>query len=284
MTGPLAQDSSASALAHLPDGSVPTAELAIDSGAAAITDLHLAPLGDDRTRAFCDWADRLDGLPQLLILGDFFDTWVGAKQARIAGSADVLAALRRLSERGTAVHVIPGNRDALLDGSFEDASAATLHPEGFVGILPDGSRAAVVHGDSLCTLDRGYQRLKVWRRAPVRFTSRHAPLWFARWIGTRLRAASENRKPFKLIEEKSIQESAVQSLAAQTRAQVVICGHAHIARDEPIVGGEVTRWIVVGAWREDRRDGLQVIAGDGTDGESGAPLVLVESNSLTRGA
>lgn len=275
----MVQEPTPAARARLPDGSVPGTELILKSGAAAITDLHLAPLGDERTRAFCLWADALSDVPQLLILGDFFDTWVGPKQAEISGSSEILAALRRLVERGTEVHVIPGNRDALLDTSFEEASAARLHPEGFVGILPGGARVAFVHGDSLCTLDRGYQRLrKVWRRAPVRFTSRHAPLWFARWVGSRLRRASESRKPFKLVEEKSIQAAAVEALAGASSSEMVVCGHAHVSRDQFGPGGEPPRWIVVGAWREDVRDGLLVQA-DGPSAAEGS-LVLVGSNTL----
>lgn len=279
----MTQEFTPAARARLPEGSVPQAELVLREGAAVITDLHLAPLGDERTRAFCDWADALRGIPQLLILGDFFDTWVGPKQVAIPGSSEVLGALRRLVERGTEVHVIPGNRDALLDPTFEEASAAQLHPEGFVGVLPGGGRVAFVHGDSLCTLDRGYQRLrKVWRRAPVRFTSRHAPLWFARWVGSRLRRASESRKPFKLLEEKSIQRAAVEALALATSSQVVVCGHAHVARDEFGPGAQPPRWIVVGAWREDPQDGLVVRTG-GMPVEKGAP-VLVGSNTLGFGA
>lgn len=233
----------------LPAGSIPGPEVDLLAGALVIADLHLAPGGEPRTAEFIEWCDGLgEDVPQLIIMGDFFDTWVGAKQARLEGTQEVLEALGRLARREVAVIVIPGNRDALMDAAFERASGARLHAEGFVGRLPSsGKRAAFVHGDSLCTLDRDYQRLRpVWRRSSVRWMSRHAPLWFARWIGHRLRAQSETRKAYKPTEAKSIRPAAVKALAERVEADLVVCGHAHDTRDEAFEDGP--RFVVVGAW------------------------------------
>ena len=239
----------------LPKGSVPRERMALRPGAIVITDLHLAPLGDARSDEFGQWCDQLLEVPELVCLGDLFDTWVGAKQAKVTGTRAVLDAIARLGLRGTRVFVVPGNRDALLDGAFERASGATLFPEGFIGELPGGENAAFVHGDGLCTLDRGYQRLRrVWRARSVRFVSRHAPLWFARWIGGRLRSASEDRKPLKLPEEKSIRPAAVAALAEAAQVNTVVCGHAHQARDERLACG--VRWMVVGEFGFSAPDAL----------------------------
>lgn len=243
--------------ASLPEGSVPETRIALRPGAVVITDLHLAPLGDARSEAFARWCDALAGVPELVCLGDLFDTWVGAKQARVPGTRAVLDALARLGLSGTNVYVVPGNRDALLDGAFERASGATLCAEGFIGALPGGGAAAFVHGDALCTLDHGYQRLRrAWRARSVRFASRHAPLWFARWIGGRLRRASEDRKPFKLPEEKAIRREAVAALADAVGCSAVVCGHAHEARDKRLE--DDVRWIVVGEYGLGERDALVI--------------------------
>ncbi|QDV07577.1 UDP-2,3-diacylglucosamine hydrolase [Planctomycetes bacterium Poly30] len=233
----------------LPEGSIPTAEIELRPGALVIADLHLAPTGDARTAGFIEWCDGLGpGVPQLVIMGDFFDTWVGAKQVRLPGTKEVLDALLRATARGASVHVIPGNRDALMDASFERATGAELHAEGFIGVLSTtGGRAAFVHGDSLCTLDHDYLRLRpIWRKPFVRWMSRHAPFWFARWVGHRMRKQSENRKAYKPTEAKSIRPAAVHALARATRAELVVCGHAHDTRDERLEGGP--RFVVVGAW------------------------------------
>jgi len=241
----------------LPARSVPAGDtLPLPSGSVAITDLHLAPLGDARTDAFEAECERLRGAPRVLILGDLFDVWVGPKQARLEGSARVLRALRGLVDSGTPVEFVPGNRDTLLGPEFEAATGATLHPEGFVAEVEGGQRVTFVHGDSLCTLDADYQRLRrELRRGWVRALTRRSPLWLARRIGRRLRRESEQRKPFKLDEERSIRPAAVAALAAATSARTVVCGHAHAPRDVQVDG---VRWIVVGAWREAPSDHLRV--------------------------
>ncbi|MEM6571833.1 MAG: metallophosphoesterase [Planctomycetota bacterium] len=263
----------------LPEGAIPTDRVTLGAGTLVITDLHLAPLGDERTEEFVRWCDAVKGVPVVVCLGDLFDAWVGRRQARVEGSRDVLAALRRLVERGIAVHLVPGNRDLVLDKAFDEVTGGTLHAEGFVGELDNGTSIACVHGDALCTLDVDYQRLRrLWLWGPLRFASRHAPLWFARWIGRRMRRLSETRKPLKLPEEKSIRPAAVRRTAAETGAGVVVCGHAHEARDEALPagdGGPAVRWIVVGAWGGDR-DLLEV-------GPGGA-LELASTAAPTSGA
>ncbi len=236
--------------AVLPAGSVPNVEVALRAGALVIADLHLAPTGDERTERFIAWCDALaSDVPQLVVMGDFFDTWVGAKQALMEGTREVLAGLKRLTERGTDVLMIPGNRDALMGAAFEGASGARLYAEGFIARFPISEvRAAFVHGDSLCTLDHDYLRLrKLWRKPFVRWVTRHAPLWVARRIGAGLRAQSETRKAFKLREEKSIRPAAVRALGEATGARQVVCGHAHETRDETLTPSGL-RFVVVGAW------------------------------------
>ncbi|MEL6427809.1 MAG: UDP-2,3-diacylglucosamine diphosphatase [Planctomycetota bacterium] len=244
---------------RLPAGGVPTRRLGpLEPGTLVITDLHLAPLGDRRTDLFEEECAGLVAIPRLIVLGDLFDVWVGRKQAALDGSRRVLAALRGLTDRGVAVEVVPGNRDSLLGVDFERLTGATLHREGFLASGRfDGfdGEVAFVHGDALCTLDRGYLRLRTLLRArAVRALSRRAPLFVARRIGRRLRAESENRKPFKLAADRSIRPAAVEELLRRSAAELVVCGHAHVARDERVGGG---RWIVVAAWRESPDDRLR---------------------------
>ncbi|MEE2938900.1 MAG: UDP-2,3-diacylglucosamine diphosphatase [Planctomycetota bacterium] len=237
---------------RLPAGSVPVDEVTVPAGAVVVTDLHLSPEGDARTDAFLAWWDaRAPRPPMLIVLGDLFDTWVGPKQGRLPGSATVLAFFEGLAGQGVAVHLVPGNRDALMGADVEDATGASVHLEGFVGALADGSRAAFVHGDGLCILDRGYQRLrKVWRMGAVRAVSRLVPLFVARAVARRLRRRSERAKPLKLDAERAIRPEAVDALARATDADLVVCGHAHEPRDERAPGG--ARWVVVGAFGEGR--------------------------------
>ena len=213
----------------------------------ALADLHLHPEEDPRLDGFLAWLDSLEGVPRLIVLGDLFDVWVGPAQARQRASGRVVEALARLAGRGTKVEIVPGNRDFLLDASFERRTGARLWPDGMLGRTAEGTRVLFVHGDELCTRDLAYQRMKrVLRSTPARALSRLLPLAVARWAAGRLRARSIAAVAAKPSEEKSMQREAVRALAAAREADVLVCGHAHCFRDERLEGGP--RWIVLDAW------------------------------------
>lgn len=233
--------------ARLASGLAPLPEERLPPGSVLVADLHL-DVGERRSvEPFLAFLARRPAPPLLAVLGDLFDVWVGPAQAGLGEAPAVLAALRGLSAGGTRVLVVPGNRDFLLDASFERASGAVLHAEGFVGLAPDGRRVACVHGDTLCTLDRGYQRLRrALRLLPMRWLSRHVPLPIARAIARRLRRASTRAIAVKPAAEKSVQPAAAAALARAQRADCVVAGHAHAFRDERLPDG--ARWIVLDAF------------------------------------
>lgn len=225
-------------------GNWPEVDLAV--GAAVIGDLHLDIADEVRALAFARWLEALEA-PRLVILGDLFDAWLGPGSARESGARCVIAALSAARERGTACDVVPGNRDFLLDGSFERASGCVLHPGGVLGLLPGGGRALLVHGDELCTEDLSYQRYKrIVRARWVRWVAAHLPLGLTGALGRRLRGASRRAVAAKLPAYKALQPTAARSLAAAACAPTLVCGHAHEARDERVA--EDLRWIVLDAY------------------------------------
>ncbi len=227
-------------------------EIPIEPGTLVIADLHLDVSSRAGTRGFVGWLDRLRDVPRLVILGDLFDVWVGPAQARLEGAPFVLDALRALVRRGTAVELVPGNRDFLLDASFEVRTGARLHPEGFVGLALDADarddqRILFVHGDTLCTRDRGYQRLRrVLRSKAVRWLAPRVPLAIGTRVARRLRRASVRAVAQKLPDEKSIQIPAVVAAAHGARCSTLVCGHAHAFRDEGLERG--VRFLVLDAF------------------------------------
>lgn len=233
-------------------------EVPLPAGALFVGDLHLDPAGDAGTAAFLAWLEGASGAPALVVLGDLFEYWVGP--ALLGQARPVVEALRGAVERGTAVHLVPGNRDFLLDARFERATGARLHPHGFVGLAPGGARVLVVHGDELCTLDRPYQRLRrVLRSAPMRAVAPRLPGAVSTFAARRLRAASKravSRKPSPAMEQ---QEAECRELLARHACTALVCGHAHRFRDERLDGGG--RWLVVDAFGGER-DTLEV----GADG------------------
>lgn len=234
-------------------------DLALAAGTTFVADLHLDVAQADFVAPFVRFVDGLTDAPALVVLGDLFDAWVGPAQARLPGAPPVLDALARLVARGTAVHVVPGNRDFLLERSFTARTGVTLHPEGFVA-RHGAERVRCVHGDTLCTRDVGYLRLRrVLRSAPVGWVAPRVPLWLGTRIARRLRRASTAAVAAKLPDEKSIQRDAVRAELAASGARTLVCGHAHEWRDETFDDG--TRWIVLDAFGAGARDVLVAGAG-----------------------
>lgn len=284
-------------LDEVPLPAVRLEEVPLEEGTLVIADLHLDVTSPELVAPFARWLDDLARVPRLLILGDLFDVWVGPAQAHLDGAAVVLDAMRRLTERGTAIELVPGNRDFLLGRSFEERTGARLHADGFAGAVIGAVRAGAdsdlagadvaeghaadgeaadggaaegrttrrilfVHGDTLCTLDRGYLRLRrVLRSRAVRWLSRRMPLPIGMRVARRLRRASVKALAAKRPEEKSIQRDAVVATARAAACGMLVCGHAHEFRDERLA--QDVRFVVVGAFggardvlRLDARGGL----------------------------
>ncbi len=222
-------------------------EEAFEPGTSILCDLHLDLGKSDPSPEFETVLATLHGSPRLVILGDLFDYWVGPAQLGLAGAPRILDAMAGLSASGTRLDVLFGNRDFLLDRHFAERTGATLRPRGMIGVLPDGRRSLLIHGDELCTRDIGYQRLKrVLRSRFVQGLAPRLPLALSERLARRLRRASTAALQIKPSEEKTMQRDACEKLARECEAQHVICGHAHAYRDEVLEGG--SRWLVLDAF------------------------------------
>ena len=224
------------------------ARIELSAGTLVIADLHLDLETGAGVDAFVAWLEGAAGAPRLLILGDLFEYWFGMAQARSAGGEVVLGALARLTAAGTVVDVLHGNRDFLLGARFEAATGCRVHPDGLLGIREAGDPILFLHGDELCTLDRGYQRLRrVVRSRPVRWLGPRLPGWIGRAAARRLRRASRDAVARKPPAEAALQPDEARKRAVAAGAGTVVCGHAHVFRDE-VLGPEGPRWLVLGAF------------------------------------
>ncbi|MFT5284300.1 MAG: UDP-2,3-diacylglucosamine hydrolase [Planctomycetota bacterium] len=240
----------------MPKERVPVVPLPV--GTQVIGDLHLDIRDDQQVARFCARLKQMAGIPRLIILGDLFEYWVGPAQLK---SAEVpLSAMLALTAAGTAIDVIPGNRDFLMDRGFEERSGATLHPTGFLGQSTSeaagGSKVLFIHGDELCSLDLPYQRLRaVLRSKPARLFARSIPAPLALRLAGRLRGASKQAiavKPNATMEQ---QAPTCVDMAQAHGCETLVCGHAHRFRDEQLEGGP--RWLVVDAFGGER-DTLEI--------------------------
>ncbi len=216
-------------------------------GTLVIGDLHL-DLGDGPgVERFIAWLQEQEETPHVVILGDLFEFWVGTEQADCPAGRELLSALRGKVEAGTAIDVIPGNRDFLLDEDFERASGCRVRHGGLLGEVSSGARVLFLHGDELSTLDRNYQRLRrVLRSAPVRWLARNTPTGLKRRFARRLRRASTSAVRNKAELEVAMQPDACREYCQAHGASLLVCGHAHRFQDEDL--GDGRRWLVVDAF------------------------------------
>ncbi|MBI5432235.1 MAG: UDP-2,3-diacylglucosamine diphosphatase [Planctomycetes bacterium] len=224
----------------------PRPEIEVRVGALCIGDLHLDASDAACAHALRDFLGRHRTAPALVILGDLFEAWVGPAHARLVGAQRVLATLREWTSAGRALHLIPGNRDFLLGADFEAACGARVHPRGALA-RSSHERALLIHGDELCTLDVGYQRLKrILRSAPMLALAPRLPSPLALAVAKRLRTRSVRAVAAKPSAETAQQPDEVRRQALAAGVETVLCGHAHAFRDEQLPAGP--RWVVVDAF------------------------------------
>lgn len=221
-------------------------EVALPSGTRVIADLHLDPARRESWAAFRAWLAALQA-PALIVLGDLFEYWVGAGQARIPAYAELLGELRAHARAGLALHFLHGNRDFLLGAGFERAVAGQVHPGGLLGRTEAGRRVLFLHGDELATQDKSYQRFRrVVRSRVVRGLAVAAPGAFSGAVARALRRKAGRALAGKAAATVELQAGAAGEWCARHRAEWLVCGHAHAFREQLLAGG--ARWIVLDAF------------------------------------
>lgn len=190
-----------------------------------IADVHLDSSFSEREQlilAFLKMVGSENG--DLYVLGDLFDFWANNK-AVLAANRKVLTLMRELTDHGSRIYILIGNRDLLLNQKI-------LSPFGivFLGekatIRLDNKNIFLTHGHLLCTRDIKFQNYKnrVW------------PLY--RFFDKILPGPAENYLAKKFI-LKSKQVIHAQDPACfrfsqdaitecfQQGIDVIICGHSH---------------------------------------------------------
>ncbi|WP_278412755.1 UDP-2,3-diacylglucosamine diphosphatase [Stutzerimonas kunmingensis] len=214
-----------------------------------ISDLHLEEERPDITRAFLHFlATRARQAEALYILGDFFEVWIG-DDAMTPFQRSIADALRALSEGGTRIYLMHGNRDFMLGKGFCRAAGCTLLADPSVVEL-GGERVLLMHGDSLCTRDEGYMRLRRLLRNPLSlFILRHLPLSTRRKLARKLRNESRAQTRMKASDIIDVTPELIPRVLAEHGVRTLIHGHTHRpATHELEVDGRPARRIVLGDW------------------------------------
>ncbi len=214
-----------------------------------ISDLHLQEERPDITRAFLDFlGGRARSAEALYILGDFFEAWIG-DDAMTPFQSSICAALRALSDGGTKIFLMHGNRDFLIGSSFCRKAGCSLLADPSVVRL-NGQAVLLMHGDSLCTRDEGYMRLRRVLRNPLTlFVLRNLPLGTRHTLARKLRNESRAQTQMKAHDIVDVTPEEVPRVMRQHGVATLIHGHTHRpAVHELQIGDLPARRIVLGDW------------------------------------
>jgi UDP-2,3-diacylglucosamine hydrolase len=205
-----------------------TGERASDVLALFISDLHLQPAHPATSAAFFDFLERhARRAQQLYLLGDLFEFWAGDDDIGDPFHAQVVAALRKVSDGGTRVYWIGGNRDFLVSTGFAEAAGLTLLPETHVTEI-GGQRLVLLHGDAQCTEDVKYMQFRAMVRQPAYQAQFMAmPLAQRKAIIAGMRESSRTEQGAKSYEIMDVTPQAIGDVFTQTGTDVMIHGHTH---------------------------------------------------------
>lgn len=214
-----------------------------------ISDLHLEQERPDISRAFLHFLEsRASAAEALYILGDFFEVWIG-DDAISPFQRSIAQALRQLSDSGTRIYLMHGNRDFMLGQAFcREAGCTLLRDPSLVEL--GGERVLLMHGDSLCTQDQAYMRLRRWLRNPLSLLIlRNLPLATRRKLARKLRNESRAQTRRKASDIVDVTPTEVPRIMAAHGVRTLIHGHTHRPAVHQLeVAGQPARRIVLGDW------------------------------------
>ena len=210
-----------------------------------IADLHLHPARPEHSRALIDFCQqRINANDELYILGDLFETWIG-DDVGIITYADVIACLKQLTNSGTKVYFMAGNRDFLIGQEFSQATGITLLPDPSL-VMFDEKAVLLMHGDTLCTDDEDYQQFRHLVRS-----ARWQTDFLAQPPALRMQQAAEYRQQsqamtaLKSNDIMDVNLNTVTQVMLQHQVSLLIHGHTHRPQVHHLNQGER---IVLGDW------------------------------------
>ena len=209
-----------------------------------ISDAHL-PTGQAESPGKNELKEFLGGISpdeteDLFVLGDLFDFWFEYRYVILHHHFDVLRLLSQLTERGIALHYVPGNHDFWLGEFMEKTIGFELHTSPCVVEL-DGLRVELCHGDGLNKKDVGYrlyQRVAKSRIARKAFSVIHPDVAarIAMMVSSTSRKLVNRHEHQRRSEVCAIEAYARQRLEAGD-IDALLAGHAHTPVIEKVGGG-----------------------------------------------
>ena len=219
-----------------------------------ISDLHLTNVEGDKVNffnTFCE--DHASKADQLFILGDLFNTWLGDDVSLTSHKA-IISTLKELTKE-TKVFVMVGNRDFLLSHNFEAETGCTLINEPYQ-LEHNTKKFLLIHGDSLCTDDINYQKLKKVLRNPlVQYIFLHLPKNIRLKLTGQLRKKSVEAQSYKSSKIMDVNQATTDLLMSKYPGYDLIHGHTH--RQKTHTMKNYTRY-VLGDWSQNKGNAIKL--------------------------
>jgi UDP-2,3-diacylglucosamine hydrolase len=217
-----------------------------------VADIHLQPEPDHPiNQAFEKFLiDEAPKAEALYILGDLFEMWVG-DDIGLEQYASIISKLKFLTDNGLPIYCQYGNRDFLMRESFWQATGIQFLVEPSQVTLYQHTYL-IMHGDSLCTDDKSYQRMRsILRNAVVQWLFLNLGRKRRLAIGQKMRQGSAQQSQNKPQAIMDVNTQAVCDLFKQyPNVEHLIHGHTHRPAHHKIESGQQTlhRW-VLGDWQ-----------------------------------
>ena len=193
-----------------------------------ISDLHLSQERPEITQSFLKFlSEQATSAEALYILGDLFEVWIGDSPLMTEQHQTIIDGLRRLTDHGIPVFIMHGNRDFLLGNDFELSTGCRLISDPTVIDLY-GTPTLLMHGDTLCTDDVGYQAFRQQVRDP-----KWQQQFLSMPVEQRLQMANQARQESKKhtsetkLEIMDVNDQAVQAIMQEYNINRLIHGHTH---------------------------------------------------------
>lgn len=214
-----------------------------------ISDLHLSAAFPENVALFMSLLQGpAKGAKALYILGDLFDVWVG-KDIHTAFQEKIQSALSDVVKDGTQVFFMHGNRDFLIQNDYLEAAGIKRLNDPTVIDL-QGIPTLLMHGDTLCTQDKAYQRFRRVAQNPItRFIFMLLPKKTRDNISKKLRAKSQQYQKSQSMSILDVTQEAVMDAFCQHHVTQLIHGHVHRPNiHEHLVEGKICKRFVLGDW------------------------------------
>ncbi|MCK0768808.1 UDP-2,3-diacylglucosamine diphosphatase [Chromohalobacter canadensis] len=215
-----------------------------------ISDLHLHAGQPDIAHGFLNYLEtEARHADTLYLLGDIFEAWIGDDYLGDL-ERQVIDALKRLSDAGTQIYFMHGNRDFLVGNAFADAAGATLLDDPSLVALGN-QRVLLMHGDSLCTGDEEYMKFRAKARDPEWQAQILAlPVEQRLELAKSLRLQSSDANTQKADAIMDVTPSEVEAAMRAHGVTTLIHGHTHRpAVHDFELDDQSARRIVLGDWQ-----------------------------------